>query len=80
VNMSLLRPCGKCGHVQNHHGGNGCHVAGCLCRAFDFNSVSREEHNRMVREANSRIRQAWKERDEARAALARDSEEGKLHE
>lgn len=65
-----LREC-ACGHVANHHTGrHGCHVAGCPCRRFDGQNVSRERHAEVVREANRKLRKAWRERDEARAALA----------
>lgn len=67
--LHQLREC-ACGHVANHHSrANGCHVAGCLCRAFDGQHVSRERHAEVIREANRRIARLRKERDEARAAI-----------
>jgi hypothetical protein len=71
-----LRTC-ACGHVANHHLDKlGCQIAGCPCRRFDGQNVSREQHRATIEEANRRLRKAWAQRDRYRAALERIESHG----
>jgi hypothetical protein len=49
-----------CGHVANHHGKGGCHVARCPCRDFQAQGndvIAVEDHNRQIRKANRIIKE-----------------------